>query len=286
MYTDPNDDSRLAQIVRQKIALGTYGYEPKEGEKFPAPDDNTDEAVLARQQKALAAGKPTYKECKTIIKKGCEGDNVEMIQKLLGFKGSDVDRKFWTKTKKAVQAFQISKGLKPDGIVGEETMKALVDARRKQTTDRTSEETGQGIVGADERTQAATSGTPAGPAAAPATATTASPATSGSGPKYAGVPPGSNLEKMLDRTEDQRGKPENERLTFNDNRVWRSQIGNSNYGPGSPKEKLAKVIKAALLQKGFLEKPYNPNLLEESLTINQRKLNEAKSLFERLKKVL
>jgi len=78
---------------------------------------------------AARGGRPRYKKCKTNIQKGCEGDNVEIIQKLLGV---NPDRKFWTKTKKAVQAFQRLKGLKPDGIVGEKTMKELEKVRTTQ----------------------------------------------------------------------------------------------------------------------------------------------------------
>ena len=112
------------------------------------------------------------------------------------------------------------------------------------------------------------------------------PATSVSKPKYAGVEPGSDLERALDNTPDINNVPKNKRSLFINTRVWSNRIGNSNYSPGSPKHELAKAIKAALLKKGYLEKVYNPNLTNESLTIEQKKLTEAKSLFERLKKVL
>jgi len=192
------------------------------------------------------------------VGKGCQSDLVKEIQRHLGFKGSDIDGKFWTKTERAVIRFQENSGISPaNGIVDQKTLEQLKFAARPERR-------------------------PQVPAPAPAPA----PATSVSKPKYAGVEPGSDLERALDNTPDINNVPKNKRSLFINTRVWSNRIGNSNYSPGSPKHELAKAIKAALLKKGYLEKVYNPNLTNESLTIEQKKLTEAKSLFERLKKVL
>lgn len=56
------------------------------------------------------------------IKKGCKGDDVKTLQKLLGV---FADGDFGPKTDAAVRAFQKSHGLFADGIVGDKTWAAL-----------------------------------------------------------------------------------------------------------------------------------------------------------------
>jgi peptidoglycan L-alanyl-D-glutamate endopeptidase CwlK len=63
-----------------------------------------------------------------VLKEGSTGPGVKNIQaklKDLGFNPGKVDGKFGTGTKKALIAFQKSKKLKPDGIVGPKTLAAL-----------------------------------------------------------------------------------------------------------------------------------------------------------------
>lgn len=60
------------------------------------------------------------------LKKGCKGDDVIALQKLLNkYDNIAEDGDFGTKTKAAVIAFQKKKGLKADGIAGEKTITAL-----------------------------------------------------------------------------------------------------------------------------------------------------------------
>lgn len=64
----------------------------------------------------------------TISKMGSQGNQVRQIQtklKELGFYNSNVDGIFGAKTRDAVIAFQRSKGLTADGIVGSKTLSAL-----------------------------------------------------------------------------------------------------------------------------------------------------------------
>ena len=58
-----------------------------------------------------------------LLKRGDKGENVKILQKALG--GITVDGDFGAKTEAAVKAFQKSKGLTADGIVGSATQKAL-----------------------------------------------------------------------------------------------------------------------------------------------------------------
>ena len=58
-----------------------------------------------------------------LLKKGDKGENVKILQKALG--GITIDGDFGAKTETAVKAFQKSKGLTADGIVGSATQKAL-----------------------------------------------------------------------------------------------------------------------------------------------------------------
>lgn len=62
-----------------------------------------------------------------ILKKGCKGNDVCELQKLLNKNGDNIiaDGSFGSKTKAAVKAFQKKKRLKADGIAGKDTITAL-----------------------------------------------------------------------------------------------------------------------------------------------------------------
>lgn len=67
------------------------------------------------------------------LRKGCKSEAVAIVQLLLIWHGfscgkSGVDGSFGADTKSAVQAFQTSLGLEADGVVGQETMAALLGA--------------------------------------------------------------------------------------------------------------------------------------------------------------
>lgn len=54
----------------------------------------------------------------TILRRGSKGEQVKTLQRLLGFKGDDVDGSFGKQTLAAVVAFQRANGLVADGEVG------------------------------------------------------------------------------------------------------------------------------------------------------------------------
>ena len=58
-----------------------------------------------------------------LIKKGSKGDEVKRLQSILKIQ---VDGHFGPQTEKAVIAFQLSRDLKPDGIVGNNTQGLLI----------------------------------------------------------------------------------------------------------------------------------------------------------------
>ena len=68
-----------------------------------------------------------------LLKKGDKGENVKILQKALG--GITVDGDFGAKTEAAVKAFQKSKGLTADGIVGSATQKALGISLKDESID-------------------------------------------------------------------------------------------------------------------------------------------------------
>lgn len=57
-----------------------------------------------------------------ILKKGSRGEAVVQLQRYLGLKADGI---FGIKTERAVKEFQVKNNLNPDGIVGEETWRAL-----------------------------------------------------------------------------------------------------------------------------------------------------------------
>ena len=62
-----------------------------------------------------------------VLKKGCKGDDVELLQQLLNENGDSItpDGDFGPKTHDAVKEFQRRKGLTVDGIAGKKTIEAL-----------------------------------------------------------------------------------------------------------------------------------------------------------------
>lgn len=74
---------------------------------------------------------PTASTQPKFLGNGNQGPEVGKLQKQLvdlGFAVGDIDSKFGPKTEEAVKAFQTSKGIKPDGVVGPDTRAALEKA--------------------------------------------------------------------------------------------------------------------------------------------------------------
>jgi peptidoglycan hydrolase-like protein with peptidoglycan-binding domain len=69
--------------------------------------------------------KATLKEPGRLLKRGLRGDDVAMVQQLLGV---DADGIFGRRTRARVIEFQLTSGLVPDGIVGPLTFSALASA--------------------------------------------------------------------------------------------------------------------------------------------------------------
>jgi peptidoglycan hydrolase-like protein with peptidoglycan-binding domain len=65
-----------------------------------------------------------------VLQQGASGEAVRLLQKLLIVLGNKItfDAQFGLNTKNAVIAFQKSKSLTADGIVGQATWRALTDA--------------------------------------------------------------------------------------------------------------------------------------------------------------
>jgi hypothetical protein len=178
----------LAQLVRRKIALGTYPYKPVTGEKFPAPNDNSREAQLRRRQVALgsnrrkdkmtaspagsARGKGSgkrrikYKTCRKLpLRLGCKGDMVMVLQSLLynalklkTSRKKFIDSHYGPATKSAVESFQRKAKIAVDGVAGKDTFDALRKTQPKKA-----------VAGLDKRVDEPTAtASPAGPDAPPA----------------------------------------------------------------------------------------------------------------------
>ena len=75
------------------------------------------------------------KRPKRILKRGCQGSDVNELQTRLNDLGYDcgtVDGIFGSKTERAVKAFQTDNGLTPDGIVGLETWEKLEGGKHSE----------------------------------------------------------------------------------------------------------------------------------------------------------
>lgn len=96
--------------------------------------------LLIANATALAAVAPAPDK---LLKQGARGEDVKMVQKLLadtGYYAGQVDGVFGGATLEAVQKFQSYNGLKPDGVVGKETIAFLQRERASTAPNRYSRE--------------------------------------------------------------------------------------------------------------------------------------------------
>ena len=125
-----------------------YDEEPVKVEK-PQVNVNSkfDQNVYEWQKAAIADGYsfPEYgadgewgKECESVAEKAvCRKPLIKgmyknknltkWVQKKVGLKGSDVDGKYWNKTRDAVKAYQQKKGIDVDGEAGIQTYKTILN---------------------------------------------------------------------------------------------------------------------------------------------------------------
>lgn len=86
------------------------------------------EAGLDSPQKPAEGAKPAPASTDTpTVKRGSQGASVARVQRILGLTDDGI---FGTKTHAAVKAFQVSKGLAADGVVGPATWAELIKEER------------------------------------------------------------------------------------------------------------------------------------------------------------
>ena len=110
-------------------------------------DEDTDDAKLAKERLLLSA------ECEELISVGQEGTCVQELQTLLSKAGATigVDSSFGPETTRRVLAFQLKAGLDVDGLVGDDTKRALYEATEpdKRAPDGESEKRASGAADVD-----------------------------------------------------------------------------------------------------------------------------------------
>ena len=127
-------------IVNGKAAENTTPVQKEEARKPQSTVSNTDSWVRRLQEECNKqgfsnqsvdgiAGSNTLKGCPT-VRQGARGNITKLIQErlvTLGYNTNGVDGIFGNGTKNAVIAFQKSKGLSVDGIVGTNTWRKLLN---------------------------------------------------------------------------------------------------------------------------------------------------------------
>lgn len=106
--------------------------------------EESNKKIKKEVQLSVAPTLNDVKSGKKVIKKGHKGESVKEIQKMLNSIGYDYlisdmgnltnwnDGDYGESTKLAVQSFQDSSDLEPDGIVGKETLNKLIDEYNKK----------------------------------------------------------------------------------------------------------------------------------------------------------
>ena len=100
--------------------------------EVPPPTTQAPATEAPTEAPTEPAGCP-YAPPEEMLKPGAEGESVKWVQWQLVRLGAEleVNGKFDKPTEEAVKAFQSDRSMKPDGIVGEETRKALEDAEKE-----------------------------------------------------------------------------------------------------------------------------------------------------------
>ena len=136
------DPDQAAEPDTAWLIAASYLANRKRGGKtaFQWADDNNVEAVTRivnggingladrRHRTARARAALGGVARRPRLKRGDEGDSVELLQRALAAKGflpGAIDGDFGPKTESAVKAFQAAFGLTADGVVGVKTWKAL-----------------------------------------------------------------------------------------------------------------------------------------------------------------
>lgn len=121
---DPADRDDLIAVTK-RVNGGTNGLQDRSKYLRRAKT-----ALARRSGLLIAANQPAVAE-DPVLRRGCFGQAVIRLQKLLNTEGAmiTVDADFGAATATAVRAFQVSRGLCGDGIVGASTWAAL---RRRQ----------------------------------------------------------------------------------------------------------------------------------------------------------
>jgi hypothetical protein len=120
------DEERGAALDRAQARVAAADFDPSTA----SADPDFQEAI-----RAIGRGRPTH-----VLRQGSRGDQVASLQTglaRLGFTDAHglplkADGAFGPGTLAAVESFQRAHGLKPDGLVGPETLKVLHDASSRQ----------------------------------------------------------------------------------------------------------------------------------------------------------
>ena len=123
--TMEDDRGRCLDPSGKVVAVIKSQFTPKLAATRPKPSATS-------SGRATGKGPRKYRKCTGILRMGCEGDNIEVLQrklhnvlKLKSNVDSFADKKFGPGTKRAVKAFQRRAKLKVDGVAGPDTLKAL-----------------------------------------------------------------------------------------------------------------------------------------------------------------
>lgn len=121
----PRPTAFIARRHGTKKAVEAYRMKAGTVITSPTPPSPSREAVKPRPRKTDQASIPTGKSTLQLptLRLGSAGTDVQVLQQRLGT--TSVDGKFGPKTEAAVIDFQVSNGIKVDGIVGPETWGAL-----------------------------------------------------------------------------------------------------------------------------------------------------------------
>jgi|TARA_R110002020_G_scaffold16884_2_gene59961 peptidoglycan hydrolase-like protein with peptidoglycan-binding domain len=122
---DLGDIEQTAKVLMDLFKSQGKEVSPAQAKKLAATSKG-------KKLAASSKGPRKYRKCTGILRMGCGGDNIEVLQrklhnvlKLKSNVDSFADKKFGPGTKRAVKAFQRAAKLGVDGVAGPNTLKAL-----------------------------------------------------------------------------------------------------------------------------------------------------------------
>ena len=133
-------ENRVLNFAEFSSLYESYGlYEAEEA--TTAPDFTPQKTQVSKNDFDMIFGTTEVTEAETVspfspMKMGEKSERIKFLQQELGFPSAQQDGDFGPATQKAVKAFQAKNKISVDGIVGDQTLKKMLELKGEKNPDQ------------------------------------------------------------------------------------------------------------------------------------------------------